>query len=63
LGYSVALVENGWSQEPLLLHEMGATILLIARNVDCYATIWRRFFFWKVDFIAAETGRWSVMRK
>jgi hypothetical protein len=34
---------------------MGATILLIGQ-------VWRRFFFWKVDFIVVEIGRWSVMR-
>jgi hypothetical protein len=42
---------------------MGATILVIGqecRQLCCYL---EKILLWKVDFIAAETGRWSVMRK
>jgi hypothetical protein len=42
---------------------MGATILLIGQECRLLCCYLEKILLWKVDFIAAKTGRWLVMRK
>jgi hypothetical protein len=60
---TAALVESGMVSIASLSMKWVQQFCQKARNLDFYAAIWRRFFVWKVEFIVAETGRWSVMRK